>query len=193
MGNTIIDGLKERISNAISVNQSVGIMLPGNNYSDLTQALFEFMNSKPKTAWVYVTITNPYGSIEKKFGDMFDKGNIRFIDGISRAAGIYEINPNCVFIESPSQLEKILLEIMNAFRDLENNIQKYLVIDSLSSLLTYNDVSLVTEFFTHLSNRTKLEDIHSISLSIEEEMEENISKILYLKSNKIIKVRESFI
>ena len=50
MGNTIIDGLRERISNAISVNQSVGIMLPGNNYSDLTQALFEFINSKPKTA-----------------------------------------------------------------------------------------------------------------------------------------------
>ena len=102
-------------------------------------------------------------------------------------------NPNCTFIESPAQLEKILLEIMSAFRDLENDVQKYLVIDSLSSLLTYNNVSLVTEFFTHLWNRTKLEDIHSISLSIEEEMEENINKILYLKSNKIIKVRESFI
>ncbi len=193
MSNTIIDGLRERISSAMTLNQSVGIMLPGNNYSDLTQALFEFIYSKPKTAWVYVTITNPYGDIVKKFGNMLDKGNIKFIDGISRAAGIYEINPNCTFIESPAQLEKILLEIMSAFRDLENDVQKYLVIDSLSSLLTYNNVSLVTEFFTHLSNRTKLEDIHSISLSIEEEMEENINKILYLKSNKIIKVRESFI
>jgi len=193
MSNTIIDGLRERISSAMSVNQSVGVMLPGNNYSDLTQALFEFIHAKPKTAWVYVTITNPYGTIVKKFGNKLDKGNIRFIDGISRAAGIYEINPNCIFIESPAQLEKILLEIMAAFRDLDDYVQKYLVIDSLSSLLTYNNVSLVTEFFTHLSNRTKLEDIHSISLSIEEEMDENINKILYLKSNKIIKVRESFI
>ena len=83
MGNTIIDGLRERISNAMSVNQSVGIMLPGNNYSDLTQALFEFMNSKPKTAWVYVTITNPYGSIVKKFGDKLQSwaGDVRIFRG----------------------------------------------------------------------------------------------------------------
>ena len=77
MSNTIIDGLRERISSAMTVNQSVGIMLPGNNYSDLTQALFEFIYSKPKTAWVYVTITNPYGNIVKKFGNMLDKGNIQ--------------------------------------------------------------------------------------------------------------------
>ena len=70
---------------------------------------------------------------------------------------------------------------------------KYLVIDSLSSLLIYNDPSLVTEFFTHLTNRTRLSEIHTISLAIEEEVDDRINKVLYLKSNRIIKVRESFI
>lgn len=194
MTTAIIDGLRERMSSAISVNQSVGIILPGNNHSDLTQALFEYMYSKPEAAWVYVAIAKPYGSIVKQFGDMLaGEGNIRFIDCVSRALGSYETDSNCVFIESPVQLEKMLLEIMNIFRDLEGDVQKYLVIDSLSSLLLYNDVSLVAEFFTHLTSRTKLEDIHSISLSIEEEMEDNVNKILYLRSDKIIKVRESFI
>lgn len=194
MTTAIIDGLRERMSSAISVNQSVGIILPGNNHPDLTQALFEYMYGKPETAWVYVTIAKPYGSIVKQFGDMLTgEGNIRFIDCVSRALGRYETDPNCVFIESPVQLEKMLLEIMTIFRDLKGDVQKYLVIDALSSLLLYNDVSLVAEFFTHLTNRTKLEDIHSISLSIEEEMEDDVNKILYLRSDKIIKVRESFI
>jgi len=165
MPNTLIDGLKERISNAITVNQSVGILLPGNNYSDLIQALFEYMRSRPEDAWVYLSITRPYDSIIKDFKDMPEKKNIKFIDCISRAAGIPPNEQGCIYIESPSLLEKII----------------------------YNDTSLVTEFFTHLSNRTRMLGIHTITLVIEEETDENINKTLYLKSDKIIKVRESFI
>jgi len=35
--------------------------------------------------------------------------------------------------------------------------------------------------------------IHTVSLVIEEETDEGLNKTLYLKSDKIIKVRESFI
>ena len=59
MPNVLIDGLKERISNAISVNQSIGILLPASNYADLIQAMFERIRSKPDEAWVYVTVTKP--------------------------------------------------------------------------------------------------------------------------------------
>jgi len=193
MPNTLIDGLKERVSNAITVNQSVGILLPGNNYSDLIQALFEYMHSRPEDAWVYLSITRPYDSIIKDFKDMPEKKNIKFIDCISRAAGIPPKEPGCIYIESPALLEKIILEITDVFRDLKEDINKYLIIDSLSSLLIYNDTPLVTEFFTHLSNRTRMLGIHTVSLVIEEETDEGLNKILYLKSDKIIKVRESFI
>jgi len=193
MPNTLIDGLKERISNAITVNQSVGILLPGNNYSDLIQALFEHMRSRPEDAWVYLSITRSYDSIIKEFKDMPEKKNIKFIDCISRAAGIPPKEPGCIYIESPALLEKIILEITDVFRDLKDDINKYLIIDSLSSLLIYNDTSLVAEFFTHLSNRTRMLGIHTVSLVIEEETDEGLNKTLYLKSDKIIKVRESFI
>jgi len=193
MPNTLINGLKERVSNAITVNQSVGILLPGNNYSDLIQALFEYMRGRPEDAWVYLSITRSYDSIIKDFKDMPEKKNIKFIDCISRAAGIPPKEPGCIYIESPALLEKIILEITDVFRDLEDDINKYLIIDSLSSLLIYNDTSLVTEFFTHLSNRTRMLGIHTVSLVIEEETDEGLNKTLYLKSDKIIKVRESFI
>ena len=193
MANTLIDGLKERISKAITINQSVGIMLPGNNYLDLTQALFEYIISKPQDAWVYVTITKPFNSIVKRFDDLSDAENVRFIDCISRAAGISKVDSNCTYIESPTMLEKLGLEIINIFKEVDENTDKYLILDSLSTLMIYNDPDIVTEFFYHMANRTRARDIHSISLVIEEEgMDKHLNKIIYL-NDKILKVRDSFI
>ena len=63
ISNTLIDGLKDRIANAVSSNQSIGMIIPSNNYSDLICSLFDFINSKPDSLWVYLAITKPFNSI----------------------------------------------------------------------------------------------------------------------------------
>jgi archaellum biogenesis ATPase FlaH len=192
MVNTLIDSLKERVSKAVSFNQSVGVVLPSSNYSDLIQAFFEHIKSRPEDAWVYVTITKPYENIVKQFGELAESKNIRFVDCISRAAGITKTDPNCVYVESPSMLEKLGLEVMNIFKTVDEKTNKYLILDSLSTLIIYNDQEIVTEFFYHLANRTRSRNIHIISLAIEEEGMEKFNKLLYL-NDKILKVRDSFI
>jgi len=193
MPNVLIDGLKERISNAISVNQSIGILLPGANYSDLIQALFERIKSKPDEAWVYVTVTKPFDTLLKQYDFLSEIKNVRFIDCISRAAGITKPVKNVEFIESPTMLEKLGLEIMNIFREVDPGTKKYLVIDSLSNLIVYNDPEIVTEFFYHIINRTRAKEIHTISLAIEDEgLESYLNRLIFL-NDKILKVRDSFI
>lgn len=193
MPNVLIDGLKERISNAISVNQSIGILLPGGNYSDLVQAMFERIKSKPDEAWVYVTVTKPYDTLLKQYGFLNEIKNLRFIDCISRAAGITKPEKNVEFIESPTMLEKLSLEIMNVFKEVDPKTKKYLVIDSLSNLIVYNDPEIVTEFFYHIINRTRTKEIHTISLAIEDEgLEKYLNRLIFL-NDKILKVRDSFI
>lgn len=193
MPNVLIDGLKERISNAIKINQSIGILLPGNNYQDLTQALFELIKNSSNEAWVYVTVTKPHNTLTKQFEFLRNSKNIKFIDCISRAAGITNNCPNCIFLESPSLLEKLGLEIMNVFKEVDEGTKKYLIIDSLSNLIIYNNTEIVTEFFYHIINKTRARDIHTISLAIEEEgMESSLNRLVYL-NDKILKVRDSFI
>jgi len=192
MVNTLIDSLKERVSKAVAFNQSVGVVLPSSNYSDLIQAFFEYIRSRPEDAWVYVTITKPYENMVKQFGELAESKNIRFVDCISRAAGITKTDPNCVYVESPSMLEKLGLEIINIFKTVDEKTNKYLILDSLSTLIIYNDQEIVTEFFYHLANRTRSRNIHIISLAIEEEGMEKFNKLLYL-NDKILKVRDSFI
>jgi hypothetical protein len=191
--NVLIDGLKERISNAIKINQTIGIILPGSNYPELQQALFEYINDQTEDAWVYVTVTKPYETLTKQFDFLEECTNIKFIDCISRAAGINKVSPNCIYIESPSMLEKLGLEIMNTFKEVDANVNKYLIIDSLSNLIVYNDPDIVTEFFYHITNRTRAREIHTISLAIEEEgLTQYLNRLIYL-NDKILKVRDSFI
>ncbi len=193
MPNVLIDGLKERILNAIKVNQSVGILLPGSNYGDLSQAIFELIKSDSENAWVYVGVTKPYSTLTKQYNFLDDLNNFKYIDCVSRAAGISNNSPNCIFLESPSLLEKLGLEIINVFKEVDENRRKYLLIDSLTNLIIYNDPELVTEFFYHITNRTRARDIHTISLAIEEEGLDNyINRLVYL-NDKILKVRDSFI
>jgi hypothetical protein len=193
MANILIDGLMERISSAIAVNQSVGILLPGPNYQELIQALFERIQSKPDEAWVYVTVTKPFQNISNRLPFITEMRNIRFIDCISRAAGISKATKNVIFVESPTMLEKIGLEIMNIFKEVDPKIKKYLVIDSLTNLIIYNDPKIVTEFFNQLINRTRAKDINTISLAIEEEgMESYLNRLVFL-NDKILKIRDSFI
>jgi len=195
MENSLVEGLKDRISTAVGTYQSVGIVLPSNNYNELTQALFDLIQSQQDKPWVYVTITKPFHLLQRQFKDTISDSSITFIDGVSRAAGIQttESDRQCYFLDSPSQLEQLILSIVNNVKKADNNQQPIVVLDSLSSLILYNDGLLVTEFFSHLLNNLYLYNAHTISLCLEEEMNEHMNKMLHLKNEKIIKLKESFI
>jgi KaiC/GvpD/RAD55 family RecA-like ATPase len=190
MVDAVIEGLKERISVAIKVNQSVGIQVPENRHQDLLQALFSFMNTDKNEIWTFVTASNTYKNIAENFRKIFENKNIKFIDCISRSSGITTIDKECSYVESPTMLEKIILQIMNIFKNIEQDVEKFLVIDSLSSLVIYNDSEIVREFVSVLMNKARSHNIHIVTILIEEEVDTH--KLLQM-NDKIVVLRDSFI
>jgi len=190
MVDAVIEGLKERISVAIKVNQSVGIQVPENRHQDLLQALFSFMNTDKNEVWTFVTASNTYKNISENFKKIYEDKNIKFIDCISRSSGISTLEKECNYIESPTMLEKIILKIMNIFKDIEHDVEKFLVIDSLSSLVIYNDSEIVREFVSVLMNKARSYNIHIVTILIEEEVDTH--KLLQM-NDKIVVLRDSFI
>ena len=69
------------------------------------------MLSMAKIAFLSADMTKPYEVINEEYNAMMNGKNIKFIDCLSHAAGISNEISNCKYIESPSQLENILLEI----------------------------------------------------------------------------------
>ncbi|KAA0008199.1 MAG: hypothetical protein FE037_04165 [Thermoplasmata archaeon] len=193
MPTALVEGLKERIFSSISMYQSLGVVIPGTNYNDIVRALFDCIREHPNDKWIYITITRPFDSFARLISDINAIPNVTFIDCISRASGIVKKDEKCVYIESPTMLEHIMIEAMNIFERLPPGSEKYLILDSLSALMIYNDPSLVTEFFYQLLNRARCENIRTISLVVEEgEEDRNINRLIYL-NDKILKVRDTFI
>jgi len=190
MVDAVIEGIKDRVSVAIKVNQSVGIQVPENRHADLLEALFNFMKSNPNDQWTFVTASDTYDSISKTFKEIPEHKNINFIDCISRAAGISELQGNCIYIESPTMLEIASLNIMNNFRGVKDDVEKYVIIDSLSALMIYNDPDVIREFVSLLLSRTRSQNIHIVSILIEEEVDSN--KLIQM-NDKIVVLRDSFI
>ncbi len=190
MEDAVIEGIRERVAAAIRVNQSVGIQVPENRHGDLLEAVFNSMLSNTQDTWTFVTVSKTFDYLAKTFKEGTQCANIKYIDCISRAAGISELHNNCNYIESPVMLEKLILEILNNFKGIKREVDKYVVIDSVSALMIYNDPEIIREFISLLMNRSRSENIHIISILVEEEMDSN--KLIQL-NDKIIVLRDSFI
>ena len=190
MVDAVIEGIKDRVSVAIKVNQSVGIQVPENRHGDLLEALFNFMFSNQNDVWTFVTASDTYDHISKTFKEISEHSNIKFIDCISRAAGVSELQSNCTYVESPTMLEIVSLEIMNNFRGVDDEVEKYVVIDSLSALMVYNDSEVIREFVSLLTSRARSKNIHIVTILVEEEVDSNR---LIQMNDKIVVLRDSFI
>jgi len=190
MVDAVIEGIKDRVSVAIKVNQSVGIQVPENRHDDLLEALFNFMLNNPNDKWTFVTANDTYGHISKKYKEVSAHPNVQFIDCISQAAGISDLDKKAQYIESPTMLEIVSLDIMNNFKDVPDNVEKYVVIDSLSALMIYNDMEVLREFVSLLMSRTRSKNIHTVTILIEEEVDSNR---LIQMNDKIVVLRDSFI
>jgi archaellum biogenesis ATPase FlaH len=190
MVDAVIEGIRERVSAAIQVNQSVGIQVPENRHGDLLEAVFNSMCRNTHDIWTFVTVSKTFDYLTKTFKESTRHPNIKFIDCISRAAGISDNASNCIFLESPVMLENLILEIINNFKGQKRDIDKYIVIDSLSALMIYNDPEIIREFISLVMNRSRAENIHVVSILVEEEMDSN--KLIQL-NDKIIVLRDSFI
>ena len=190
MVDAVIEGIRERVSAAIQVNQSVGIQVPENRHGDLLEAVFNSMCRNTHDIWTFVTVSKTFDYLAKTFKESTRHSNIKFIDCISRAAGISDNSNNCIFLESPVMLENLILEIINNFKSQKRDMDKYIVIDSLSALMIYNDPEIIREFISLVMNRSRAENIHVVSILVEEEMDSN--KLIQL-NDKIIVLRDSFI
>lgn len=190
MVDAVIEGIKDRVSVAIKVNQSVGIQVPENRHNDLLEALFSFMMRNQNDCYSFITASYTFDYLFKNFKELITHSNIKFIDCISRSSGISKLAGNCTYIESPTMLEMVSLACMNSFRGVKEETEKYIIIDSLSALMVYNDIEVIREFVSLLQNRTRAHNIHVVSILIEEEIQSN--KLLQM-NDKIVVLRDSFI
>ena len=109
---------------------------------------------------LFLCLNRPYKSVLKNLENkgIKDTKNIFFIDCISESSD--ENTDNAIVIGNPSELSMILASVEEFLKGME--VEKFLIIDALSTLLIYNTEKEVTDFVKSLIEITTYHNSHDV-------------------------------
>ncbi|MFH1404003.1 MAG: hypothetical protein ABIH11_07030 [Candidatus Altiarchaeota archaeon] len=149
------------------------------DHGHVVSALLENLIKEKGMGGVYISVSRPYDDIIELIEESgSDSSNVFFVDCISQMAGkLPEGAENVVFVENPGSLEEVSMFLDRMLGKVQTE-KKFLFLDSLSSLLIYNNDKSVKEFTHFMINKMRLEKISGIILSTEKKEAEEMVKTL---------------
>lgn len=142
-------------------------------------------------AGIYITINKPYNALIRYLKEnKIDTKNIFFIDAISRVVGgSIRMTKDCLFIPSPSQLTDLAIALTQALESMKHKENKFIFLDSLSTLLIYNSFEVATKFVHFIITRLRVFGLVGLIISIEKQIDERMLNILIEMCDKVVEVK----
>ena len=124
----------------------------------------------------YVTFNRPYTTLKKFIEDQgLDMSKLFFIDLITESAGgkaDRNSSDRCFYVSSPKNLTELSILIEQAMLRLPRTENRFVFIDSISTMLIYNDADTVLRFIHALTGKMRLLGITGIIFLLEKESDE---------------------
>lgn len=124
---------------------------------------------------IYVTTNKPYSSLMNLFKAENIRSKVFFVDCISKMVmgkTAEEDVENCSFVDSPQSLTSLSIAINETMKHIAG--KKILLVDSLSTLLIYNDAATIGRFSNFLINKMNAFDVDIIVLTLESDIDKDI-------------------
>jgi len=181
--------LEEFIEN-LPENKIVLFLVDPIRYMKRNLSILKLLVNKNMFSGIYITVNRPFDTVMNIMKeDGINTEKIFFIDCITNMVPTsdrislgskrkLEKTKNCIFIPSPSRLTEIGLALSEALAGVENPQNKFLYLDSLSTLLIYNDIDTIVKFVHFLTTRIRLFGIVGIIMCVEKRMDEKLFNIL---------------
>lgn len=135
-------------------------------YSDITKEIFHIM-SKSGGYWIYVSVNKPFVALKDSFiRNKIDIGGIFFIDMTSKPVGGIKKDANCLYLGDPHDLTSVSIAIDQAVTSIKAK-NKFIVFDTVNTLLNYNNESMVIRFMHSLIGKMRLWGAKGILLSVD--------------------------
>ena len=137
---------------------------------------------------IYITLNKPYFSLKKslmKEGVKIE--NIYFIDCITRQLGGEEVDTDrCVYLNSPDpvQLQVNIERVM----DLITSDNRFIYLDSLSTISLYKSFETLIKFLRHLTGKMRLRGFVGTIFTLEKEMDESFYSQITLMCDEVIEI-----
>jgi hypothetical protein len=139
---------------------------------------------------IVVTLNKPYFSLRK----MLEKEGVNvdslyFIDCITRQLGGEEIDPErCYYLNTPDPTQlQIAIDRMMDNITADN---RFIYIDSLSTISLYRSFESLIKFLRHLTGKIRIKGFVGTMFTLEKEMDESYYSQISLMCDEIIEVEE---
>ena len=195
-------GELEEFMNNLPRNKVVLFLVDPRMYMKRNLSIIKILVNENKLSGIYITINRPFDTLIQTMKDNFiDIEKIFFIDCVTKMVPTRDkisLSPknkleraeNCIFIPSPSRLTEIGLVLSEVISGTENPKNKFLYLDSLSTLLIYNDIETIIKFVHFLTTKIRLFGIVGIIMCVEKVIEEKLFNTLTEICDIIVNVVE---
>ena len=151
--------------------------------SDYAESVADIMSAADRLyeKICYVSLNKPYKTVYKSLEEHgIDMGKIVFIDSVSGIAK--RADDSTIFVSSP----KALTELSMAITDVVGKGAESFLVDSLSTLLIYDESSTVIKFAHALISKARMHDTHFVFTILKEDVKTELLKDLGMFVDKIV-------
>lgn len=166
--------------NALSGDSVMMVRLDSTERGSAMVSVLDHLVNRLGMGGVIIAVSGPYEALLSDIeGAGIDSNDLHFIDCISLTAGklMGERSDRAVYVENPSSLEEISMYVDRMLLSVAGK-RKFLILDSLSSLLIYNAERTVREFGHFIINKMRIGNNAAVLFTNEKEGTEGIIRDL---------------
>ncbi|MGC8993464.1 MAG: DUF7504 family protein [Candidatus Aenigmatarchaeota archaeon] len=175
----------------VKTNKVILFIIDAKKYHKVHLSILKTLIKEKKFSGIYITVNKPYFDLIKYLKENgISTENIFFIDAISKSVSKeIKMTDNCLFIPSPSHLTDLGIALTEALENMENKENKFLLLDSISTLLIYNNFETVAKFIHFIISRLRVFGLIGLIVSIEKLLDEKMINILIEMCDEAIEVK----
>lgn len=174
---------KEGVKEAIKENDIILVLVPNDKYSEKINEITEIA-AKLSEKICYVSANKPYTTLIKNFEkSKIDTSKFCFIDCVTRSAAGSEAGGRVVCVSSPKALTEMNIAMKKV---LDADKPGITVFDSLSTLLIYEDSSVVTRFVHSIISVFRSLGSKGVLISLKDEVKNELVKDLSMFVDKVV-------
>ena len=157
---------------------SVGI----DKYENITKEVANHL-LKDEMGGVYITAATPASILSKEIN--VELSEFYFVDMISQNIGGSTSDPRTSYIESPTMLESVILNLDLVMRRLRTK-KNFMILDSINNLAIHSNNKILEEFIHVVINKMKLKEVSCILFTVKEQTPDELTNILKLLSDTFV-------
>jgi archaellum biogenesis ATPase FlaH len=161
------------------------VVIPGDKFmAKIIEVLKSVYSENEKIC--YITLNKPYKSLAVTFqNNMLDPGRVYFIDAITQTIFKPDDAWNCTYVSSPRSFDE-LLQATKA--ELEDHKFDVVVLDSISTMLVYENQEKVTGMMHSLSTLVSTAGCEGVFVCLAEDMSNEFVKKLEMFVDKVVDI-----